>query len=223
MLMTSKVSRPNSDNGTLVDLPASAEISSPQPIGRGFRSYDRYQIALHGGHTSAAIERDILCSGAVVGVLPIDLVRNEVVLIRQFRLGGHMALGKGGMIELPAGRVDPQETAEQAARRECFEETGAHPERLQQLFQIMPAPALSDECMTVYVASVDATKVEKRSGCTGEGESIETIRIPMEVAVEMLSSGGLHNSVLIIALQWLALNLPDLPRILEEQGASPSA
>jgi ADP-ribose pyrophosphatase len=221
MLMKSTMSRRNFGSSTPVDLPAPAELSSQQTIGRGFRSYDRYQITLHECHASTVIERDILRSGVVVGILPIDLVRSEVVLIRQFRLGSHMALGKGAMIELPAGRVDPQETAEQAASRECFEETGAHPERLQRLFEIMPAPALSDECMTLYVAAIDATKVEKRSGCSEEHESIETIRIPIEAAVDMLSRGGLHNSVLIIALQWLALNLPALPKILTEPGSAP--
>jgi ADP-ribose pyrophosphatase len=208
------------ENGAPVDLPAVAEVSAPRPIGRGYRSYDRHRIALHESTISATIERDILRSGAVVGVLPIDVARREVVLIRQFRLGSHMALGKGAMVELPAGRVDLHETAEQAARRECYEETGAHPMQLLPLFEVMPAPALSDECMTLYIASVDATKIEKRSGCVREGESIETIIIPVQVAVDMLSHGGLHNSTVIIALQWLALNLNRLPELLPEQGLS---
>jgi ADP-ribose pyrophosphatase len=208
------------ENGAPADLPALADVSAPRPIGRGYRSYDRHRIALHEGSVSVAIERDILRSGAVVGVLPIDLARREVVLIRQFRLGSHMALGKGAMIELPAGRVDPQETAEQAARRECYEETGVHPVQLLPLFEVMPAPALSDECMILYIASVDATKVERRSGCLREGESIETIRIPVQVAIDMLSHGGIHNSIVVIALQWLALNLNRLPEILPEQSFS---
>lgn len=214
-LMISEVSMPINENAGPADLPALAEVSAPRSIGRGYRSYDRHQIALHEGCATAAIERDILRSGQVVGVLPIDLARREVVLIRQFRLGSHMALGKGAMIELPAGRVDPQESAEQAARRECYEETGVHAVRLQPLFEVMPAPALSDECMILYVASVDASKVEKRSGCAREGEQIETIRIPIGDAI-MLSRGGLHNGIVIIAMQWLALNLKRLPEILTE-------
>jgi ADP-ribose pyrophosphatase len=209
------------ENGATVDLPALADVSAPRLIGRGYRSYDRHRIALHESTVSSTIERDILRSGAVVGVLPIDFTRREVVLIRQFRLGSHMALGKGAMVELPAGRVDLQETTEQAARRECYEETGAHPVQLLPLFKVMPAPALSDECMTLYVASIDATKVEKRSGCVREDESIETIKIPVQVAVDMLSRGGLHNSIVIIALQWLALNLNRLPEILPDKCFSP--
>jgi 8-oxo-dGTP pyrophosphatase MutT (NUDIX family) len=45
-------------------------------------------------------------------------MQEEVVLIRQFWLGGHIAL-RGAMIELPAGRADPNEDEYQAAVREC--------------------------------------------------------------------------------------------------------
>jgi ADP-ribose pyrophosphatase len=211
---------PGCENDTAGDIAAAANVSAPRSIGNGYRSYHRHLITFNEGAAFATIERDILRSGKVVGILPVDLARNEVVLIRQFRLGSHMALGKGAMVELPAGRVDPHETAEQAARRECYEETGVYPSRLQPLFDIMPAPALSDECMRLYVACVDATKVDKRSG-EGE-EDIETIRIPIEIAVEMLSRGELHNSAVIIALQWLALNLQRLPEILREENPSPA-
>src|SRR3954469_23254527 len=207
---------PGCENKTAGDIAAAADVSAPRSIGNGYRSYHRHLITFNERAAFASIERDILRSGKVVGILPVDVARNEVVLIRQFRLGSHMALGKGAMVELPAGRVELQETAEQAARRECYEETGAQPVQLLPLFNVMPAPALSDECMTLYIASVDATKVEKRSGCAREGEKIETIRIPIGDAIEMPSRGGLHNSIVIIAMQWLALNLKTLPEILTE-------
>src|SRR3954452_16784952 len=211
---------PGCENDTAGDIAAAADVSAPRLIGNGYRSYHRYLITFNKGAAFARIERDILRSGKVVGILPVDLARNEVVLVRQFRLGSHMALGKGAMVELPAGRVDAHETFEQAARRECYEETGVYPSQLQALFDIMPAPALSDECMRSYVACVDATKINKRSG--DREEDIENIRIPIEIAVEMGSRGELHNSVVIIALQWLALNLHRLPQILRERPLSPA-
>lgn len=214
------LSVPGCGNDIAGDVAAVADVSAPRPIRDGYRSYNRHLITFREGASLAAIERDILRSGRVVGILPVDLARNEIVLIRQFRLGGHMALGKGAMVELPAGRVDAHETAEQAARRECYEETGVYPGRLQPLFDIMPAPALSDECMRLYVACVDATKVDKRTG--DREEDIETITIPIETALEMLSRGELHNSAVIIALQWLALNLQRLPGMLQEQNLSPA-
>jgi ADP-ribose pyrophosphatase len=154
-------------------------------------------------------------SGAVVGVLPIDLRLSEMVLIRQFRLAGHIALGKGTMMEIPAGRVGPLETTMEAAFRECYEETGARPSRLHRLFEIMPAPALSDECMTLYIGSIDCAEVKPCAGCEDENEMIKTVRVPLDAANTMLARGGLHNSALLIALQWLALNREKLPELLE--------
>ena len=200
---------------TLVDLPAAAQVSAPRTIGCGYRSYDRHEIALADGSFTSHIDRDVLRSGSVVGILPIDLDRAEVVLIRQFRLGGHIALGKGDMIELPAGRVGLDETVEQAARRECHEEIGVLPRWLQPLFAVMPAPALSDECMTLYIASIDASQVRDRSGCAHEDENIETLRLSIDSAKDMLARGGFHNSLVIIALQWLALNCSALPAIFQ--------
>jgi hypothetical protein len=71
-------------------------------IGRGYRNYERYEVTLPGSAITAKVERDVLLSGLVVGIVPMDVVKGEVVLIRQFRLSGHIALDKGAMIEVPA-------------------------------------------------------------------------------------------------------------------------
>ena len=56
-------------------------------------------------------QRDVLLAGKVVAVLPLDLARDEIVLIRQFRLSAHLANGRGDMVEIVAGRVEPDESA----------------------------------------------------------------------------------------------------------------
>jgi hypothetical protein len=47
----------------------------------------------------SAFERELLRSGRVVGVLPTEFVRREILLIRQFRLGGRLALDRGEIVE----------------------------------------------------------------------------------------------------------------------------
>jgi ADP-ribose pyrophosphatase len=123
------------------------------------------------------------------------------------------------MIEIPAGRVGPQETAHQAAARECYEEIGVYPLVLRPLFEVMPAPALSDECMMLYVALIDATDAKAHAGCKEEQEYIEPIRVSIDAAIGTLLRGGIHNGTAIIALQWLTINRDALGTIFDKRMA----
>jgi len=84
--------------------------------------------------------------GAVV-IVPVT-ARNEIVLVRQYR----PAIGRWTW-ELPAGSVKPNEDLERAALRECHEETGQIPSRLQRLGSFFPTPGYCDEEMTFFEAS----------------------------------------------------------------------
>jgi len=124
------------------DLPCSVVLSEPELLGAGFRSFDRFLVAKPDRNGApATFEREVLKSGVVVGILPVDFQREQVVLTRQFRLGGHLAIYRGDMIEIVAGRVDPGESPEDAARRECYEEIGTSPVKLTRLAGFTPAPA----------------------------------------------------------------------------------
>ncbi len=87
------------DDSDLSDAAVEVDLTGPDNRGGGFYRYERYRVRLDG----AAFERDAVRIGRVVVILPVDLERDEIVLIRQFRLGAHLALGKGDMVELPAG------------------------------------------------------------------------------------------------------------------------
>jgi ADP-ribose pyrophosphatase len=196
--------RPLEPDLWFVDAPATAVLSAANQIGRGYRVYESYQVSLENASVTP-ISRDCLRSGGVVGVLPIDVERDEAVFVRQFRLGGHLALDRGSMVEIVAGRVDEGETPEQAAYRECLEEIGVAPHRLVMLLGILPAPALSDEHMTLFLAHVDASRVLSRAGAAHEQEETEPIRLPISTALEALQRGGYHSAPTVLALQWLAL------------------
>src|SRR4051812_13410949 len=62
------------DAGTDVgdgDLRALVRLSGPETLARGFRNYDRFSVTLpESGAAETTFEREVLRSGAVVGVLP---------------------------------------------------------------------------------------------------------------------------------------------------------
>jgi ADP-ribose pyrophosphatase len=195
------------DRSKLADLPAEVALSAPELLAKGYRDYLRYRLTLQGaGHAPLTQTRDVLLGGKVVAMLPIDLARDEIVLIRQFRLPAHLANGRGDLIEIVAGRVEPGEPLAEAARRECVEEIGVAPAALVELFSYLTTPGLTDEEVTVFLTAVDASRVPDHSGAATEGEQIGIVRVSIDAAIAALNQGAMRNGPLIIALQWLALN-----------------
>jgi ADP-ribose pyrophosphatase len=203
------------DERELADRPADVAISPPELLAKGYRSYQRYRLTLRGADGEAATQiRDVLRGGKVAAVLPIDLERGEIVLIRQFRLPGHLATGKGDMVEIVAGRVEAGEEPIDTARRECMEEIGVTPTKLVDLFSYLTTPGLTDEEVTVFLAAIDASQVPARTAHAGEGERIETLRVSIDAALAAVSEGRMRNGPMVIALQWLALNRERLATLL---------
>jgi ADP-ribose diphosphatase len=191
----------------LADVPGDAAVSAPELLGKGFREYLRYRFTLKGEHAKAG-ERthDMLRFGRVVAVLPVDPIRDEVVVIRQFRLPAQVATGRGELIEIVAGHVEPGEELAQAARRECAEEIGVAPSAVLELFTYMPTPGASDEQITLFLGIVDASAVPQHAGAAAENEETRPMRVPIDAALAARDRGTLQNGLLILALHWLALN-----------------
>lgn len=190
-------------------------VAEPQALGRGYRDYERFSVGLvESGGKPVIFERDVLRCGRVVGVLALDPEREEVVLIRQFRLGAYLAIGESETLEIVAGRVDPGEDAASAARRECFEEIGVEPVRLVSVLELSAAPAWSDEFMTLFLAAVDARQVPSRAGSSHEQEQIAVVRCKIDQATGLIAEKAVHSAPTVIALQWLELNRESIPTLL---------
>lgn len=189
------------------DKPADVEIDAPETLAVGYRTFLRYHLTLRSpDHEPVRQERDIVMSAKIIAVLPVDLDRGEVVLIRQFRLAGQLANGCGDMIEIVAGAVEEGEDPVVAARRECEEEIGVAPLKIAEVMSFMTTPGISDETVVLFVASIDAGAVPPRAGLPEENEQIATLRVPFDEIPSILEHGGVRNGPLIIALQWPALH-----------------
>jgi ADP-ribose pyrophosphatase len=191
----------------IADREVEVKLEGPMLIGRGFMRYERYELSIdRGGEPALVQQRDVLRASRVAAVLPIDLERGQVILIRQFRLPAHLATGRGEMVEIVAGRVEHGEAAATAAWRECMEEIGVTPDRLVELYSVLPTPRLTDEYVTFFLGFVDAARVPVRAGAAEENEDTRPFVVSIDDAVAALDQGQAANGLMVSALQWLALH-----------------
>jgi ADP-ribose pyrophosphatase len=197
-------------HGPIADEPADVVIAGREVLAPGFRPYERLRARRA---NEEAQTRDILRTGPAAAVLPIDLTRGEVVLIRQFRLAAHLANGKGDLVEIVAGHVEANETPLATARRECVEEIGVAPDVLVELFSYLTSPGLIDEEITLFLGIVDSSRVAIETRVAAEREASALLRVPIDAALAALPAGAVRNGPLVVALQWLALNRGRLAEI----------
>lgn len=166
--------------------------------------YDLHHRRFDGG-MSEAMTRAAFVSGDAVTVLPWDPVRDRVLLIEQFRAG---PLARGDRnpwsLEAIAGRIDPGETPEQAARREAVEEARLKLGRMWYVGGYYPSPGAKSEFILSYVAECDLP--DSAAGTGGIADEHEDIRghvIPFARLMELVASGEANNAPLIITAMWL--------------------
>jgi ADP-ribose pyrophosphatase len=195
----------------IADDRADVVIAGREVLAEGFRRYERLRVRRSGENVPRPL--DVLRTGPAAAVLPIDPGRDEVVLLRQFRLAAHLANGRGNLVEIVAGHVEADEQPAEAARRECVEEIGVAPGLLVELFTYLTSPGMSDEEITLFLGVVDASGVPERAGAAAEHEETVPMRVSIDAALAALAAGTVRNGPLIIALQWLALNRGRLSEI----------
>ena len=195
----------------IADDRADVVIAGREVLAEGFRRYERLRVRRSGENVPRPL--DVLRSGPAAAVLPIDPGRDEIVLLRQFRLAAHLANGRGNLVEIVAGHVEADEQPAEAARRECVEEIGVAPGLLVELFTYLTSPGMSDEEITLFLGVVDASGVPQRAGAAAEHEETVPMRVPIDAALAALANGTVRDGPLIIALQWLALNRGRLSEI----------
>lgn len=144
--------------------------------------------------------RDVIRHSGSVVILPVDESGDEprILLERQYRYAAQEYLW-----ELPAGRIDPGESALAGAKRELIEETGYRAKRWKKALTFYASPGFLDETMTIYMAR-DLTVGQAQPE---EDESIECHLIPLSQAIDMILSGKIHDGKAIAGILWLSESL----------------
>lgn len=155
------------------------------------------------GEVSEPVRRLSLERGDSVAALLLDVARQRVVLVEQFKYPT-LAEGSGWIVETVAGMIDGGEDAETAVRREVQEEVGYTPLRLEPVATFYVSPGGSSERVFLYIAEVsESAKTGTGGGLAGEGEDIRTREYSLVEAFAALDAGAFCDAKTIIAIQWL--------------------
>lgn len=145
------------------------------------------QVALDNGEVAV---REYIRHAGGVGIVPV--VDGNVILIRQFRISIEREL-----IELPAGRLEPNEEPTSCAARELEEEIGYRAKRLIPIASYYASVGNSNERMYLFLA-LDLEKTERRLEAD---ERIREVVMPLEVVREKLAGQEFDDSKTIIGLR----------------------
>lgn len=169
-----------------------------------------FRHSLYRGGRSGEVNREVFERGQAAAVLPYDPVRDEVVLIRQFRAGAFAAGRHPWCWEIVAGMIEEGEAPEEVARREAIEEASVRILDLVPLYSLVLSPGACSETCDIFLGRIDATGVGGTHGLESENEDILVQAMPFADALALLARDEIDNSAAVIALQWLALNRDEL-------------
>ena len=181
------------------------EVTACESVHEGFYNLSVFHLKhdLFRGGTSEEIRRELFHRGRCVAVLPFDPVRQEVLLVEQFRIGALGHQDPPWLVEIIAGGADIHEDSEDVARREGIEEAGIEFERLHCLGEFFTSPGGTSERVTLFVGTVQGPLEAGCFGLAHEQEDIRTRVVSLDQAERMLESGVINSLIPAYALQWL--------------------
>ena len=159
------------------------------------------------GSWSNEIKRELFSGAQVSAVLPYDPIKKEIVLIQQFRPGTISRNTNNYLKEIVAGIIDPGESPEIAAKRECLEETGYKIKKLTSIQGYYPAPGSSESFYHLFLGEIDSKNEKKIMGLDTENEDILVESFNINQVKKMMQNGELINGLSLIAIQWFFLNI----------------
>ncbi|MEE8349442.1 MAG: NUDIX hydrolase [Acidobacteriota bacterium] len=127
-------------------------------------------------------------------VILAEMEDGRIAFVRQHRYPLDQKL-----LELPAGKLEPQEEPEISAARELEEEIGFRPDFLEHVFSFYSTPGFCNELLHLYYTN----RLQETSANPEEGEDLVVEFYSLEEAIEMTGRGEITDGKTILALFWL--------------------
>lgn len=162
--------------------------SEPKYTGRVFSVVEDTVRLPHGPE----VVLEIVHHAPSVVLLPMPTA-GSVILVRQYR---HAV--REWMWELPAGSVDPGETADEAAVRECHEEVGLVPDHCEHLGAFYPTPGYCTELMNFYRLS--DLQAPSTTAPVDEDEDLEPRAFTLAEVETLIASGEITDMKTVVGI-----------------------
>jgi ADP-ribose pyrophosphatase len=157
------------------------------------------------------IEKEIVEHSDSVGIIALDN-NQKIILVEQFRIAA-----RNSLLEIPAGKIEKNETPKDAARREMNEEIG-YTGRLTPLFQCYLAPGYDTEKMYFFLAS--NLRISKKRLTQDEDEQIKIKRMTLSSALHKCMSGKIIDCKTIAAINMIFYSKNEFARNTVNTGLS---
>ncbi len=141
--------------------------------------------------------REYIVHPGAVAVLA-ELPNGKLVMERQFRYAARREF-----IEIPAGKIDPDEDILVTAQRELLEETGYVAAEWQHLTTAWPCIGYADERIEYFLAR----GLEHKGRQLDDGEFLEVFELSLQDALEWVRLGKINDSKTIVGMFWLEKRL----------------
>ncbi len=162
-----------------------------EPIYHGkYLSAERHTILLPDGKKAT---REIIIPPDAAAVLPID-EKGNVYLVRQYRTAIAQTT-----LEIPAGILDPDEKPLDTAGRECAEEIGMAPKRLDFMFRYYHSVGFSTGQIAVFLGR---ELVSQNDHHPDAGEFLEVVVLPFDTLYQKAIAGEIVDSKTLLAVLW---------------------
>lgn len=187
----------------------SIAISDRRTAYSGFFRIDQFRLRhrLFAGGWSPELSREVFLRHNAAGILLWDPIRDELVLIEQFRLAAHLAGFAAWQLEIVAGIIETGESTADVARREAQEEAGLPIiGDLVPIHRFLTSPGGSTETVDLFCGRVDASNAGGIHGLADESEDIRVVVMSSAAALALVAEGRIDNGFTLLALHWFAAN-----------------
>lgn len=129
---------------------------------------------------------------AVISVTP----DKKIVFVEQYRKPLERSL-----IEIPAGKIEPNEDPDVTARRELEEETGYTTDSLKYVTSFYTSPGFADELIHIYYTNKLTELQHPVAG--DEDEFVELVLLTLEEAEQYVKEKKIYDAKTAFAIQYL--------------------